>query len=239
MKRLIGIVGIAAASGALWLGMGATVTRAADHVDAPATVAAPAADINDLYAWMSADASKLNLVMTVSPFAENTAKFSPNVQYVFHVNSSSAFGETQTETKIVCTFAAAGAISCWVGNGEYTTGDASATTGLASASGKFKVYAGLRNDPFFFNLSGFNAVVSTVRAAVQGGSLTFDANGCPDLGSTAQTLALQLQSEPGGGAAVDDFSGANVLALVVEVDKTLVNAGGSTLGVWASTHMSN
>src|SRR5262245_62786753 len=82
----------------------------ADHIDAPAATAEPAADITDLYAWMSSDGKKVELALDVSPFAASTSKFSDAVQYVIHVNSSSAFGQTQTETKVICQFSTAGAV---------------------------------------------------------------------------------------------------------------------------------
>ena len=37
----------------------------------------------------------------------------------------------------------------------------------------------------------------------------------------------------------DTFAGANVLSLVVQVDKDLVTAGGPLLSVWASTHIAD
>ena len=65
----------------------------------------------------------------------------------------------------------------------------------------------------------------------------FDAAGCPLLDAeTAGSLVAQLQSTPGSDEASDTLAGANVLALVVQVDTDLVNAGGPLLGVWASTH---
>jgi hypothetical protein len=221
---------VAAAAGAL---------RAAEHRDAPAVrlETQTNADINDVYTWMSSDASRLNAVMTVEPFAAEGAMFSDAVQYVFHVHSAAAYGESATETRIICTFDAAQQIECWAGAGEYVTGDAGAAGGVTSASGRLRVFAGLRNDPFFFNLNGFNETVTVVKGAAA--SLTFDDDGCPALDEgTATALVTQLQSEPGGAAAVDDFAGANTLAIVVSVDKTLVTPGGPIASVWASTHAS-
>ena len=66
---------------------------------------------------------------------------------------------------------------------------------------------------------------------------TFDAAGCPALDSTtANALVTQLRSAPGGGAPTDHFAGANTLAIVVQIDRTLVTAGGATVAVWASTN---
>jgi hypothetical protein len=53
----------------LGLGLFGIGVWAADHMDAPAVTAEPAADINDIFTWMSADGANLNLVMTVFPSA--------------------------------------------------------------------------------------------------------------------------------------------------------------------------
>jgi len=143
----------------------------------------------------------------------------------------------QTETTVVCRFddAVAQGVECWVGNdaAEYVTGATGGT--LTTASGKAKVFAGLREDPFFFNLDGFNKARTTVNGAA--GGLVFDAAGCPAVDAgTAGVIVGQLQSAPAGGQGTDFFLDLNTLAIVVEVDASLVNAGGPILGVWASTN---
>ena len=45
--------------------IGETCLRASNHLDSPTAIANPQADIGDIYAWMTSDASHLNLVMTV------------------------------------------------------------------------------------------------------------------------------------------------------------------------------
>jgi hypothetical protein len=214
----------------------APLALAADHQDGPAATADPSADITDVFAWMSSDASKVNLVMDVFPFATGTPMFSDTVQYVFHTSSRPSFGSASTASvNVICTFTAAQIISCWAG-AEYVTGDASSASGLSSASGKLKVFAGLRNDPFFFNLDGLKATVADVTAAK--GSLTFDTNGCPALdGATSTALVTQLKTAPDGGAPVDHFLHGNLLALVVQVDKSILTAGGPLMSVWAATHV--
>lgn len=207
---------------------------AADHIDSPAAVSDPAADITDLFAWMTPEADKLNLVMNVTPFAGADAAFSTATQYVFHVNSSAGYGMEQTETMVLCQFYAADAIECWA-NGEYVTGDPSDPAGIASASGGLKVFAGLRNDPFFMEFTGFTNTVETVVAAAP--NLTFDDAGCPAVDeATSNALVGLLTSGADGAPASDTFAGANVLSLVVQVDKSVVNSGGPVFGIWASTH---
>lgn len=219
---------------ALLLGALTTSAFAADHIDSPSAVAEPTADITDLFAWMTSDAEMLNLAIGVFPFAGAEAAFSPAVGYAFHINSSQGYGEDATETTLICAFADPTTIECWLGD-EYLSGDPRDPAGITSASGMIRVFAGPRNDPFFMENVGFNETVKTVVGAAP--SLEFDADGCPAVDeATSGVLLGQLASGADGAAASDTFAGTNVLALVIQVDKTLVNSGGPLLGVWASTH---
>lgn len=210
------------------------LARSADHLDAPATKKEAAADINDVYTFM--DGNNAVFAMTVSPAAPAGAKFSDAVQYVLHTQSAAAFGGGANDVNIICTFDAAQKAQCWAGS-EYATGDASSANGISSASGKLKVFAGLRADPFFFNLAGFRDTVATVKGAVDGG-LGFDSTGCPIVdGPTSGVLVNKLKTNPdGGGAPEDFFANLNTLAIVASVDKSLVTAGGPIVSVWASTN---
>lgn len=234
MKRLTAVA-------SLVLLVAPAAAMAADHIDSPAAVASPTADITDVYAWMSDDAESVNLIMNVAPFAGESATFSDAVTYAFHVNSATGYGEEQTETLVLCQFYAADGIECWVGDEEYVEGDPSSSAGVASDSGALRVFAGLRNDPFFMEFSGFTATVETVVNVA--GDLEFDAAGCPTVDeATSTALVTQLQSgAPVDGEeelppATDTFAGSNVLSLVLQVDKDLLTDGGPILGVWGSTH---
>lgn len=209
----------------------------ADHGDGPAVMTDPAADINDVYVWMTPDASKLILAMTVFPFADPDSRFSDSVQYVFHVGSGAAFGDVPDGGEIVCTFNTAQDVQCWAGDTS-VLGDASSPAGITSQDGRLRVFTGLRNDPFFFNLAGFRETTRLVTAAAP--SLTFDDAGCPAVdGPTSAALVGQLQTAPGGGPAMDHFLDANTLTIVVEVDKALVATEGPIVGVWGSTNRSS
>jgi len=228
-RRLIAALGCACIASVVGY---AGIARSADHLDSPATKADPTVDVDDLYAFM--DGSNLVLAMTVFPAATAGAKFSDKVQYVIHTSSGAKYGTTTASEDIICTFDAAQKIQCWAGTDEYVTGDASATSGLASTDGKFKVFAGLRADPFFFNLDGFKHTHATVEGA-QG--LVPDVAGCPGLDDgTAAVLRGQLTTAPDGGPPQDFFKSLNGLAIVVSIDKTLVTKGGAILSTWASTH---
>jgi hypothetical protein len=248
-RKVITIAALLGAASAASIVGTARIARSSDHLDAPATKADPAADINDLYSWV--DGSNLVLALTVFPAATGASdagagsQFSNTVQYVIHTASGTAFGNTSAKEDIICTFSAAQVISCWVGSDEYVTGNASVAStdggpiGLTSADGKVKIFAGLRADPFFFNLDGFHHAEATVEGAEEAGALTFDQASCPQLDpATASTLRTQLQTSLDGGLATDFFAPLNTLAIVVAVDKSLVTKGGTVVSAWASTHVS-
>lgn len=242
---------------AVGLGVGAFVathSQAADHLDSPSAIMNPMADITDVYAWMSTDGSKVNLIMNVSPADPGTGSgarhFDNTVQYVWHVSSVSDFSSTTpTETKVICTFASDTSIQCWVGDKDYVKGDPSNTAGLTSTDGKIKVFAGRRSDPFFFNLNGFKDAVKAVEF-VEGGGLggigSSSAQMCPHLtaqqaGAVRATLQESARGSatnfPCSGSDVDCFKAFDVRAIVVQVDKSLLNTGTNTLvKVWGSTH---
>jgi Domain of unknown function (DUF4331) len=243
---------------ALALGAGVLVvtqnSHAADHLDAPTIkMAANAmADINDVYTWNTADGAQVNLAMTVSPGDDGTRHFGPSVQYVFHVSSHPgadnmhAFNTPGTESKVICTFTSDTAGECWVVLGssvkDYVKGDFSSTSGVTSADGKLKVFAGHRADPFFFNLAGFHVAQHGVEAA---GPLPVNTAGCPTLPfAAAQGLRTALKTvqptDPDSLCApgqADCFLHFNVMAIVLQVDKTLlVQNTDKLLSVWGSSH---
>jgi|SRR5688572_20654288 len=214
---------------------------AADHLDSADAVAnnEPSADITDLYAWMTADATKLNLVAAVSANAGPNAVFSDAVIYQFAVSSSASFGAPQQSTLVTCKFIDGTNIECWAGN-DYVVGNPSDTRGIVSDRGGLRVFAGRRDDPFFLEYNGFLNTVDAAVAAVQANQVTFDDAACPLL-TEEQGAALlgALTSGNDGADASNTFAGQSVLALVVQIDKTIVNGGGPILGVSASTYSSN
>ncbi len=224
-----------AAVAAVALAIGGGVALAADHIDGPQASADPAADITDAFAWMTPDASRVILVMDLTRNANTGSRFSDSVQYVFHTTSSASYGGTKSaDVPVICEFDPQQRVQCWAGD-SYVTGDASSLSGITSKDGKLRVFTGLRNDPFFFNLAGFRETARDVTAAAS--SLTFDAAGCPALDSATSTaLVTQLRSAPGGGPAPDSFSKFNVISIVLEVDKSILTSNGPILSVAAATY---
>jgi len=233
LGRILGGVALTLASLGAFLAFGVPAARSADHLDSPATKADPTVDINDLYTWV--DGNNLVFVLTSDAATTPTTKFSDTVQYVLHTTSGAGFAATKGEYNIICTFDAAQAASCWYGMDGMVKGDASKEAGLASADGKFKVFAGPRSDPFFFNLDGFKKTVATVQGAAP--NLMFDTGGCPKVdNATSGVLVKMLKSAADGGAPVDFFANLNALAIVVSIDKKLVTKNGPVVAAWASTN---
>jgi hypothetical protein len=216
---------------------------AADHLDSPTAASSrePAADITDVYAWMTADATKLNLVAAVNADAGPNATFSDAVIYQFAVSSSESYGATQEGTLITCRFPDGTNIECWAGN-DYVAGDPSDPEGIVSDNGGLRVFAGLRDDPFFLEYQGFQNAVDLANSAVAAGDVQFEEakKGCPTLSAEQQQALIgALQSGNDGAPPSNTFAGQNVLALVIQVDKAIVDGNGPLLGVSFSTYTSN
>ncbi len=207
----------------------ASNTKAADHIDGLAVLNDPSTDITDVYAWLN-DSEKINLVLNVLPLANSNSKFSDSAYYVFHVSSMAGYGQTATTKRIICDFDSAQKISCSVdGKVKISNEDASLESGVLSSDNDVKVFAGLRDDSFFFDLANFNKAREFVRD--NAGGLTFDGAGCPDLsaGSTRADIVGTLTGTStalgGNGSPVDFFAGLNVLSIIVQVDKDLIGSG--------------
>lgn len=172
--------------------------QAADHLDSPIVQNDPAADINDVYTFVNPnDASELILLKTVVPVASAASRFSDAVNYEFHIDNGS---ESQT---ISCVFSGEGVqVSC---NGP---GGLSAETGLnrIGEGDGLRVWIGLADDAFFFDLQAFNETVDT----------------------------LEPQFTDPGTDFFADLS-TLVLAIGVDSDRVTDNGANNTLKVYAST----
>jgi hypothetical protein len=225
--------GMVIASAALVLCMFfAARCRASDHLDSPATVANPAADIGDVYAWTSPEGRRLNLVMTIQGHS-----FSDKVQYVFHVDSGKVFGHTSASTSIACHFAAATAVTCNIGDVDHASGDPTNPAGLESEKRRFRVYAALRDDPFYNNVKGLLGAYQTASAAIKSGAAV-DAAGCAHFDETTADAIRDQMRHTDGGPAQNLLANWTVSAIVISVDLGAVSKGGKQLAVWGTTSIS-
>ena len=214
----------------------AGVALGADHVDSPSVENDTATDINDLYAWLNEDSTKLNLAMTIGGLS-NLASFSDSAQYIFHINRA-AFDDAE-DLQVMCSFDTNQEISCW-GAGQYIRGNADVDNGLASDNNLMRVFAGQRRDPFFMS-DGMFDLLNEMRSLSPSLVSESQQSGCPQLGAEYSGALLDiLATSPNQGDSetnADLFQSNNVLAIVVQLDTALVTAGGNNndLRIWATT----
>jgi hypothetical protein len=202
---------------------------ASDHLDTQAVIDDPAGDIGDLYAWMSPDGHRLNLVMTIVG-----KKFLDHDRYTFHIDSGRALGRIAASSTIECDFNSATAPQCRLDDVDVAQGDASGIQGLQSEHKRFRVFAGLRDDPFFNNVRGTRAALNVAAAALKAG-VPRDAANCPRFDAATSRRILDEWRHTEGKPGQNLLAGWNTTALVIEVELDAVNHGGPLLGVWATT----
>lgn len=133
-----------------------TEVEAADHLDAPNVMMDGTTDINDLYAFQSpTNANNTVLIMTVNPGAGAISGqfFNETAEYTFNIDNT---GDAVADVTYTTTFGPVAALTqayTITRNGAaYTAGVTGATTtGTGNTS-----TAGIFEDPFFFDLNGFN-----------------------------------------------------------------------------------
>jgi Domain of unknown function (DUF4331) len=248
LKKRASLAGIAGLAGlAMVAALSAPGQAAEPPVQRPAAQALaddPMAQVTDVYAWMQSS-QILNVVMDVSPGDDGSHSFGPGVTYVFHLTSRASpkvTSPTDVETRLICQFASSTSVQCWVTDPSsptsakpykaYLTGDPSKLAGAETTDHRLKVFAGRRSDPAFFNATGFAKAVSDYSLLAP--SKVPDAAGCPIWLTGAQADALLVTDFGTGG---DTFAAANVMAIVVQIDTTLVNvAPNAIITVWGATH---
>ena len=226
-----------ASCAALGVAVGSTAW-ADDHLDSPLAVNRPDADLTSLYAWTSGPnlEPKVNLILGVQH-----TELGDDLQYVFHVASGPNFGNLTDEVLIICQLEPSRLIECWVGDQLYLRGNARSAAGLVSPDGRLRIYTGLRDDPFYFNQAGYEAVLAQLRQDLT--TAPKDSAQCPTLPSaTTNQLLTRLMLGQQQGPAVNHYQRSvtaelgQIAALVLQVDKALLTKGGDVLAIWASTH---
>ena len=221
--------GVPLVAGAL-LVSGFHTILASDHLDTPTVIADPAADIGDIFAWTSSDGKRLNLAMDIVAH-----QFSDHLEYVFHVDSGKRFGTTTATTLIVCRFDVGGVPECWVGDADYVHGGAGDASGIEGKNRRFRLFAGLRDDPFFNNVKGTRAMYGMAGSALKGGT-PVDSSRCPQFDETTSHGILDMWRHTDGGPASNFLAGWKSSSLVISVDLDLVTVGGDLLAVWGAVH---
>jgi hypothetical protein len=220
---------VLAAIAGMFAVIGAQVLQASDHLDSPTAISNPQADIGDVYAWTSPNGRQLNLIMDIVG-----KSFSDKLQYAFHIDSGKMYGKTTATTSIVCRFPDAKTAECRVGEIDYVRGDASRPEGLQGHHHRFRVFAGLRDDPFFNNVKGTRAAYEVASAALKNGT-TVDAAGCPHfVQATSEAISYQWR-HTNGGPPKNLLAGWSASSIIIAIDLDAVTPGGKMLAVWGTT----
>lgn len=227
---------------ALALGVAAGTTAviryaaASDHQDTPEVELSPRMDINDVYAFPGATDDRIVLVMTTSspltPAQTQDASFDPDLLYQFKIDNT---GDAIEDLVIQVTFDGSGANSrvnvvgpvapIMTGTRNKLVRMSPSVSGranmmLGTPSG-IQAFAGPRDDPFFLDLEQFFRIIPD-RKPVSGALSQL-----PDVPTASSFRAP--------GAAVDYLAGVNTLAIVLEMPKAMLTAGGNArIGIWGT-----
>jgi hypothetical protein len=235
-KVLIAVLAVTAlTAAAITAGLvrGPNGASAADHVDAPG-LTPPGGnfqlDLTDIYAWRAANGNTV-LVANVNGLTKPGKKpvfasgvpgvaATKRVAYWLRVDSD---GDAVSDVDLRVTFSKPNAKGVQVmtvhRNGKLLlTGKTSPGRAVTiNRGGGIKAYAGLRDDPFFFDLAGYLDILAALDDDKTNDAKSFV--GC----TTPRT---------------DFFKGLNVSSIAIELPPSLLTAGGkSSIGFWAATTM--
>lgn len=198
--RMALVAAAVVALGGAWFSTTMNV-QAADHTDPPALVDGNGnpADIADFYAWANGDT--LTTIVTFSglttPVVDQAGNYDPNVLYGIHIDNN---GDNQPNAEIYVRFGQ-NDLGDWglevVGMpGEAGPVMGAVETAIDGGNGT-KAWAGLRDDPFFFDFQGFGETLQT-------GTLSFQADRDSFAGSNATAIVLEMPvaAAIGGGTSL-------------------------------------
>ncbi len=236
-----GIALLAAAS----MTFGSQEVVAADHADAPGTSGDGAADIADFYAWHTDD-GKVVAIITFAPLQGGgaEAQYDRDVLYTVHIDNTAAAGglatplaplpddnsnDNESDIQINVRFGQNG-LDDWGVQVENLPGVAETVQGavgtMIDGGDGNMAQAGTYDDPFFFDLVGFQTTLANAGAD--------DPDMDPDFDLAFGSLADFPDSIT---PAPDALAGTNVHAIVLEFDtETALNGNpDGLLQLWATT----
>jgi hypothetical protein len=214
------------------LALMAGVATAADHAESPGADADAAGDLADVFLFISPENPR-RLVGAIT-FGGRPAPRSrtdivycdPKLIYVLNIGRANAAGTftNQPAIKVVARFGRSDTGRCGVqlesvpGAGGTFSGPTE--TVLTSSTG-LRAFAGMRNDPFFFDAEGYNGMVAAFDAAPPPGGYLVSSFG---LGQRPRR---------------DSFANRNITAVVFEMDLDVVaplsGASRPKIQAWATT----
>jgi hypothetical protein len=208
MPRARNLTMLGAAAVVLTIGVAPMLSNAADHLEAPLAKANHALDITDIYAFDAANSKNTVLVVDVNPLAGvvSGTRFDTSGTYDLNIDKNGDFVADAVYRVTFGSNAPDGKQSLTLKRNGTTI--LAGKTGNTNTGGGAKLYAGVRDDPFFFDLASFMRWRD------------------PD-GDGAYTY-----TGPTTFDGVDFFRGTNVSTIVLEVPDASI---GSSANFWATT----
>jgi hypothetical protein len=205
----------------------------ADHAESPGADADPAADLADVFIFTSPQSgAKTVAALTFGGRAAPRSRIDgsfycdPNVLYTFNIDREAANGtfDNIPDVQVYARLGTNAKGECGVqlenvpGAGGTFSG---ATEQVFTSPTGLRAFAGLRNDPFFFDAEGYAALVASFAAAGQSG----------DVAGAFRLVGNQPRR--------DSFANRNVSAIVFEMENVALAPPSGTfrprVRVWATT----
>ncbi len=206
-RQLRHLAAVASAAVILAIGLAPLGVGAADHLDSPTVSASGAADLTDIYAYSTNDSSKTVLIANVNPGAgvlpNSNTTFGTGVRYQITVDTNGDAAPNLTY-ELRFTAGTPQGVTIWRNGKLWGSGKTGQNIVLAGGT---KLFAGLRDDPFFFDLDAFKGNI---------------------LGASNGRMLCD-------GKEVDFFKGLNVSSIVLLVPNAELGGNGKTVGVSANT----
>ncbi len=179
--------------------------QAADHTDPPPRAGGPgdSGDIGDLYAWHTGQGADQKLITVLTfggpamPAADQAGLYDENTLYTIHIDNT---GDHQPNITVYARYGK-NVNDEWGIQVIGLPGEPGPVIGPVSQtiSGQSsRVWTGLRDDPFFFDLQGFSDTLNT-------GTLSFDNSRDSFAGAniTAIVLEMPMAAALGAGSSVN------------------------------------
>lgn len=228
-------------------GIYALHARGSDHADTPTIAKTPGADLSDVFVFPSPNnPANVVLVMNVHPLIptgqSGSVFFDTDALYQFKIDNT---GDGVEDLVIQARFNGTGPNQSAIVSGPAAPvmiGTQTKAIAAASTIGKFNTvfspnpgitaFCGPREDPFFFDLNQFFAILPD-RAT----PLTGVADPTPDTPKSPSFRGFAgATTAPGNQPASDFLSGFNLLSIVVELPRAqLMGNGNGKIGVWCTT----
>jgi Domain of unknown function (DUF4331) len=226
----------------LVVGVGWKVARSSDHADTAENVNRIGADLTDVFIFPNPnDPTRVALVLDAHgliPAGQGGfVSFDPQVLYQFKIDNT---GDNVEDLVIQFRFIGVGPNQHVIVSGPtrpFMTGTTSVLTRPHGVVGQInepfspapniEVFAGVRSEPFFFDLNQFYTIFPDRMTPLTGNQV--------DFASITAANTPQAGGFRAAGQAMDFLHNLNVLSIVIEMPKSMLGTG--VIGLWETTSL--